>query len=244
MTTQASNTVLGTDLIGKTAYGTDQKKIGTVNDVIMKQDGSGIEGVVVGVGGFLGLGEHNGLLMYEIGPGFLGGPHFLHVQIRRVRIHGQCLIGERLCHPTSFGIHQGSQHAQVVQHVEFIHALGQIDRTVQLMDRLLPFTGPKQHARFTAHPADVLRWVIDARKHGAREALHGIRFVPSASFEKTCTEVHVVVHQVMRVALRHVQLTSLGVPVDGAVQFVHVPVQGPQFVVAIREVRSWGQFFQ
>jgi sporulation protein YlmC with PRC-barrel domain len=59
MTAQAQNTVLGTDLIGKTAYGADQKKIGTVNDVIMKQDGSGIEGVVVGVGGFLGLGEHN-----------------------------------------------------------------------------------------------------------------------------------------------------------------------------------------
>lgn len=59
ITAQATNTVLGTDLIGKTAYGTDQKKIGTINDVIMKQDGSGIEGVVVGVGGFLGLGEHN-----------------------------------------------------------------------------------------------------------------------------------------------------------------------------------------
>jgi sporulation protein YlmC with PRC-barrel domain len=59
ITTQNANTVLGTDLIGKTAYGSDQKKIGTINDVIMKQDGSGIEGVVVGVGGFLGLGEHN-----------------------------------------------------------------------------------------------------------------------------------------------------------------------------------------
>lgn len=59
ITTQEANTVLGTDLIGKTAYGSDQKKIGTINDVIMKQDGSGIEGVVVGVGGFLGLGEHN-----------------------------------------------------------------------------------------------------------------------------------------------------------------------------------------
>ncbi|MFM9845630.1 MAG: PRC-barrel domain-containing protein [Hyphomicrobiaceae bacterium] len=59
ITTQNANTVLGTDLIGKTAYGSDQKKIGTINDVIMKQDGSGIEGVVVGIGGFLGLGEHN-----------------------------------------------------------------------------------------------------------------------------------------------------------------------------------------
>jgi len=59
ITTQATNTVLGTDLIGKTAYGADQKKIGTINDVILKQDGTGIEGVVVGVGGFLGLGEHN-----------------------------------------------------------------------------------------------------------------------------------------------------------------------------------------
>jgi len=59
LTEQPANTVLGTDLIGKTAYGSDQKKIGTVNDVIMKQDGSGIDGIVVGIGGFLGLGEHN-----------------------------------------------------------------------------------------------------------------------------------------------------------------------------------------
>jgi sporulation protein YlmC with PRC-barrel domain len=59
ITTQATNTVLGTDLIGKTAYGPDQKKIGTINDIIMKQDGTGVEGVVIGVGGFLGLGEHN-----------------------------------------------------------------------------------------------------------------------------------------------------------------------------------------
>lgn len=59
ITTQGPNTVLGSDLIGKTVYGTDQKKIGTVNDIIMKQDGSGIDGVVVGIGGFLGLGEHN-----------------------------------------------------------------------------------------------------------------------------------------------------------------------------------------
>ncbi len=51
--------MLGTDLIGKTAYGPDQKKIGTINDIIMKQDGTGVEGVVVGVGGFLGLGEHS-----------------------------------------------------------------------------------------------------------------------------------------------------------------------------------------
>ena len=59
ITSQATNTVLGTDLIGKTAYGSDQKKVGTINDVIMKQDGSGIEGVIIGIGGFLGLGEHN-----------------------------------------------------------------------------------------------------------------------------------------------------------------------------------------
>lgn len=59
LTRQAANTVLGTDLIGKTAYGSDQKKIGTINNIILKQDGTGVEGVVVGVGGFLGLGEHN-----------------------------------------------------------------------------------------------------------------------------------------------------------------------------------------
>jgi len=59
VTTQTSGTVLGSDIIGKTVYGSDQKKIGTANDIVMKQDGSGVDAVVVGVGGFLGLGEHN-----------------------------------------------------------------------------------------------------------------------------------------------------------------------------------------
>jgi len=66
ITAQATDTVLGTDLIGKTAYGADQKKIGTINDVIMKQDGSGVEGVVVGVGGFVAFFT-GGLVAQAIG---------------------------------------------------------------------------------------------------------------------------------------------------------------------------------
>jgi hypothetical protein len=57
VTVQAADTVLGSDLIGRTLYGPDQKKIGNINDIVMKQDGSGVDGLVVGIGGFLGLGE-------------------------------------------------------------------------------------------------------------------------------------------------------------------------------------------
>jgi sporulation protein YlmC with PRC-barrel domain len=65
VTTQAAGTVLGTDIIGKAVYGADQKKIGTANDIVFKQNGSSVEAIVVGIGGFLGLGEHNVALKLE-----------------------------------------------------------------------------------------------------------------------------------------------------------------------------------
>jgi sporulation protein YlmC with PRC-barrel domain len=54
---QDMNTVLATDLLKATVYSPDNTKIGSVSDIILKRDGSGVDGVVVGVGGFLGLGE-------------------------------------------------------------------------------------------------------------------------------------------------------------------------------------------
>jgi hypothetical protein len=50
--------VLVSNLWNATVYGPDDARIGDVNDLIIKPDGK-IEGVVVGVGGFLGLGEKN-----------------------------------------------------------------------------------------------------------------------------------------------------------------------------------------
>jgi ribosomal 30S subunit maturation factor RimM len=50
---------LATDLIGETVYngtGDDAEKIGDVNDMVVAADGQ-IESVIIGVGGFLGIGE-------------------------------------------------------------------------------------------------------------------------------------------------------------------------------------------
>lgn len=57
ITAQDMNTVLASDLLRATIYAPDNAKIGSVSDIILKRDGSGIDGIVVGVGGFLGLGE-------------------------------------------------------------------------------------------------------------------------------------------------------------------------------------------
>jgi hypothetical protein len=51
------NTVLASDLMRATIYAPDNAKIGSVSDIILKRDGSGVDGIVIGVGGFLGLGE-------------------------------------------------------------------------------------------------------------------------------------------------------------------------------------------
>jgi len=58
ITMQNEGTYLGTDLIGTTVYTAGDESIGDVNDVIITTDGR-IDGVVVGVGGFLGIGEKN-----------------------------------------------------------------------------------------------------------------------------------------------------------------------------------------
>jgi hypothetical protein len=55
--TQDANTVLAKDLIGATVYAPDKAKIGSISDLILAKDARNIEGFVVGVGGFLGIGE-------------------------------------------------------------------------------------------------------------------------------------------------------------------------------------------
>ena len=55
---QDSNTVLAKqDLIGQTVYAPDKAKIGSISDLILSKDGKTVEGFVIGVGGFLGIGE-------------------------------------------------------------------------------------------------------------------------------------------------------------------------------------------
>ncbi|ORE92471.1 hypothetical protein ATO13_16159 [Stappia sp. 22II-S9-Z10] len=53
---QSPNTYLASSLMGATIYNASDEEVGDVSDMIVTADGS-IEGVVVGVGGFLGIGE-------------------------------------------------------------------------------------------------------------------------------------------------------------------------------------------
>ena len=55
---QEANTVLAKqDLIGQTVYAPDKSKIGSISDLILSKDAKNIDGFVIGVGGFLGIGE-------------------------------------------------------------------------------------------------------------------------------------------------------------------------------------------
>jgi hypothetical protein len=54
--TQNSTDWRGSNLIGATVYGPDNASIGDINDVLIANDGK-INAVVIGVGGFLGVGE-------------------------------------------------------------------------------------------------------------------------------------------------------------------------------------------
>jgi sporulation protein YlmC with PRC-barrel domain len=54
---QDANTVLAKELIGQTVYGLDKTKIGNISDLILSKDAKTVDGFVIGVGGFLGIGE-------------------------------------------------------------------------------------------------------------------------------------------------------------------------------------------
>ncbi|MCO5731133.1 PRC-barrel domain-containing protein [Rhizobium sp. SSA_523] len=56
LTEQSETQVSANDYIGKSIYNNEDKSIGDVNDLILEENG-GIAAVVVGVGGFLGIGE-------------------------------------------------------------------------------------------------------------------------------------------------------------------------------------------
>ncbi|GLS30755.1 PRC-barrel domain-containing protein [Mesorhizobium albiziae] len=58
---------LATNLIGETVYngtGDDAQNIGEVNDVVFGREGD-VESIVIGVGGFLGIGEKNVAMAYD-----------------------------------------------------------------------------------------------------------------------------------------------------------------------------------
>ena len=56
MTQMAPGMMRGSKLMGVDVYGPDNQKVGDINEVLVDRDGK-IEAIVVGVGGFLGIGE-------------------------------------------------------------------------------------------------------------------------------------------------------------------------------------------
>jgi sporulation protein YlmC with PRC-barrel domain len=57
--TQPDESILARDLIGQTVTAPDSTKIGTISDLVLSGDGRSVQGFVIGVGGFLGIGERN-----------------------------------------------------------------------------------------------------------------------------------------------------------------------------------------
>jgi hypothetical protein len=55
---QDENQMLASAWIGQTVYNSADENLGTINDIVFDKDG-GMTGVVIGVGGFLGLGQKN-----------------------------------------------------------------------------------------------------------------------------------------------------------------------------------------
>ena len=71
VTVPASGAWRVSDLEGKTVYGSAGENIGEINDVLISQNGS-VNAVLIGVGGFLGIGEKDvavNMSALQLGPG-------------------------------------------------------------------------------------------------------------------------------------------------------------------------------
>jgi len=53
---QEADTILTNEFMGQTVYAPDKSKIGSISDLILSKDAKAVEGFVIGVGGFLGIG--------------------------------------------------------------------------------------------------------------------------------------------------------------------------------------------
>lgn len=58
ITVQAADDWLASRMIGSTVYGPADESVGDINDVVVASNGQ-VKAVVIGVGGFLGIGEKN-----------------------------------------------------------------------------------------------------------------------------------------------------------------------------------------
>jgi hypothetical protein len=59
LTTQPADTLLSRDIVGQNVYQPDDTKIGSISDLLLSKDGKDVQGFVIGVGGFLGIGERS-----------------------------------------------------------------------------------------------------------------------------------------------------------------------------------------
>jgi sporulation protein YlmC with PRC-barrel domain len=64
LTEQAENQISVNDFMGQAIYTADKQSIGDINDLLVQNDG-GVVAAVVGVGGFLGIGEKNVAIPFD-----------------------------------------------------------------------------------------------------------------------------------------------------------------------------------
>jgi sporulation protein YlmC with PRC-barrel domain len=64
MTQASQNDWRASKLIGVNIYGSNNEKIGDVNEILLDQSGQA-KGVIIGVGGFLGIGEKNVAIPFD-----------------------------------------------------------------------------------------------------------------------------------------------------------------------------------
>ncbi len=64
LTEQAENQISVSDFMGQPIYTADNQSIGDINDLLVQDDG-GVIAAVVGVGGFLGIGEKNVAIPFD-----------------------------------------------------------------------------------------------------------------------------------------------------------------------------------
>ncbi len=84
--TQPDQTILARDLIGQSVIAPDNSKIGSVSDLLLSKDGRTVEGVILGIGGFLGIGERSIALKLDqlkITPGTSGGVVQIAVDLKK-----------------------------------------------------------------------------------------------------------------------------------------------------------------
>jgi len=65
LVTQPDDTLLSRDFIGQTVVAPDNAKIGSISDLVLSKDGKTVQAFVIGVGGFLGIGERSVALKME-----------------------------------------------------------------------------------------------------------------------------------------------------------------------------------